>query len=97
MRLTNIHRVLLFDKSPWLKNYINFNNRQRKLLKSLSVLGGNVFIENKERRNEEGKGNVVKKYISHQDYVDCLFEERRFMHTMQTIRSFKHQIEQSLP
>ena len=38
------------------------------------------------------KKNVVKKVISHQDYVDCLFEERKFMHTMQTIRSFKHQL-----
>ena len=28
------------------------------------------------------KKNVVKKGISHQDYVDCLFEERKFMHTM---------------
>ena len=36
--------------------------------------------------------NVVKKDICHQDYVDCLFEERKFMHTMQTIRSFKHQL-----
>ena len=26
------------------------------------------------------------------DYVDFLFEERKFMHTMQTIRSFKHQL-----
>ena len=34
------------------------------------------------------KKNVVKKYISHQDNVDCLFEERKSMHTMQTIRSF---------
>ena len=29
--------------------------------------------------------NVVKKDISHKDYVDFLFEERKFMHTMQTI------------
>ena len=38
------------------------------------------------------KKNVVKKYITHQDYVDCLFKERKFMHTMQTTRSFKHQL-----
>ena len=38
------------------------------------------------------KKNVVKKVISHQDYVDCLFEERKFMHTMQSMRSFKHQL-----
>ena len=39
------------------------------------------------------KKNVVKKDISHQDYVDCLFEERKCMYTtMQTIQSFKHQL-----
>ena len=27
------------------------------------------------------KKNVVKKVIKHQGYVDCLFEERKFMHT----------------
>ena len=37
------------------------------------------------------KKNVFKKDISQQDYVNCLFEERNFMYTMQTIRSFKHQ------
>ena len=44
---------------------------------------------------KKGKGvkkNVVKKGISHQDYIDCLFEEIKFMHTMQTVRSFKHQL-----
>ena len=38
------------------------------------------------------KKKVVKKYISHQDYVDCLFEERKSIHTMQTIQSFKNQL-----
>ena len=38
------------------------------------------------------KKNVVKKDISHQGYVDFLFEERKFMHTTQTIRSFKHHL-----
>ena len=38
------------------------------------------------------KKNAVKKVISHKDYVDFLFEERKCMHTMQTIRSFKHQL-----
>ena len=31
--LTNVHRVLLFDQSPWLKNYINFNICQRTAAK----------------------------------------------------------------
>ena len=34
LRLTNVHRVLLFDQSPWLKNYINFNTRQRAAAKN---------------------------------------------------------------
>ena len=38
------------------------------------------------------KKYVVKNDISHQDYVDCLFEERQFMHTMQTMQSFKNQL-----
>ena len=40
----------------------------------------------------EMKKTKVKKNISHQEYVDCLFEERKFMHAMQTLRSFKHQL-----
>ena len=51
-------------------------------------------LKTKKEEMKKAKGvkkNVVKKDISHQDYVDCLFEERKFMHTMQTIRSFKHQ------
>ena len=34
LRLTNVHRVLSFDQLPWLKNYINFNTRQRTAAKS---------------------------------------------------------------
>ena len=39
------------------------------------------------------KKNAVKKYISHQDYVDFLFEERKFIHTS----TLHHQTEQNLP
>ena len=49
--------------------------------------------EKEEMKKAKGvKKNSVKKDISHQDYVDCLFEERKFMQTMQTIQSFKHQL-----
>ena len=52
-------------------------------------------LKTKKEEMKKAKGvkkNVVKKYISHQDHVDCLFKERKFMHTMQTIPSFKHQL-----
>ena len=50
-------------------------------------------IKKEEMKKTKGaKKNVVKKDISHQDDVDCLFEERKFMHTMQIIRSFNHQL-----
>ena len=40
-----------------------------------------------EMKNEKGvKKNVVKNDISHQDYIDCLFEEKKFMHAVQFIR-----------
>ena len=45
-----------------------------------------------EMKKAKGVKNIVKKDISHQDYVDCLFEEEKFMHTKQTIRLFKHQL-----
>ena len=38
------------------------------------------------------KKNIIKKDISHQDYADCLFKERQFTHTMQTIQSIKDQL-----
>ena len=31
--LANVHRVLSFNQSPWLKNYINFNTRRRTAAK----------------------------------------------------------------
>ena len=42
------------------------------------------------KKAKEVKKNVFKKDISHQDYVDCLFKEKKIMHTRQTIRSFKN-------
>ena len=34
LHLINVHHVLLFDQSPWLKNFINFNTRQRTAAKN---------------------------------------------------------------
>lgn len=34
MRLTNVHRVLSFEQSPWVKAYIDFNTQMRKRAKN---------------------------------------------------------------
>ena len=38
------------------------------------------------------KKNVVKKSISHDDYIDCLFTKREHMRKMNVIRSHLHEI-----
>ena len=45
----------------------------------------NISLKTKKEEIKKAKGmkkNVVKNDISHQDYVDCLFEERKFMRTI---------------
>ena len=97
-----------FDFSGYGKESPFYNDENKKLVGKLKdKLNGEVIEEfvglrakiyslktkkQEMRKAKEQKKNVVKKGISHQDYVDCLFEERKFMHTMQTIRSFKHQL-----
>ena len=52
------------------------------------------FKTKKEEMNKAKgvKKNVFKKDINHQDYIDYLFVERKFIHTLQTTRSFKLQL-----
>ena len=82
----------LFDFSGYKKENPFYNDENRKVIGKMK---DELNVETKKEEMKKAKGlkkNVVKKDISHQDYVDCLFEERKFMHTMQTIRSFKHQL-----
>ena len=98
----------LFDFSRYRKEIPFYNDANKKINGKMKDELNREFIEefvglrakmyslktrNEETKKAKGvKKNVVKKDISLQDYVDCLFEERKFMHTMQTIRSFKHQL-----
>ena len=98
----------LFDFSGYEKESPFYNDETKKVIgKMKDELNGKTIEEfvglmakmyslktKKEgmKKAKEVKKNVVKKYIRLRDYVDCLFEERKYMHTMQTIRSFKHQL-----
>ena len=44
------------------------------------------------KKTKRVKKKLVQKDISHQEYKYFYFAERTFIHTMQSIRSFKHQI-----
>ena len=98
----------LFDFSGYEKESLFYDGENKKVIgKMKDELNGGIIEEFvglrtkmyslKTKKGEMKKAkvvkkNVVKKDISRQDYVDCLFEERKFMHTMQSIRSFKHQL-----
>ena len=61
-----------------------------EIIKEFVSLRAKMFslkTKKEEMKNLKGvKKNVVKKDISHQDYIDCLFEEKKFMHAVQFIR-----------
>ena len=91
----------LFDFSGYEKESPFYNDENKKVIGKMKVkLNGEIIeefvdltakmysLKSKKEEMKKAKGvkkNVVKKDISHQDYVDCLFKERKFMHTMQTI------------
>ena len=98
----------LFNFSGRDKESPLYNDKSKKVIgKTKDQLNGEIIeefvglraqmysLKTKKEEMKKAKGvkkNVVKKDISHQDYVDCLFEERKFINTMQAIRSFKHQL-----
>ena len=100
--------IILFGYCGYEKERPFYDDENKKVIgKMKDELNGEIIEEfvglraklyslktKKEEKKEatEVKKNVVKKDISNQDYIDCLFEERKFMHTMQAIRSFKHQL-----
>ena len=98
----------LFDFSGYKKESPFYDDKKKKVIgKMKDELNGEIIEEfvslranmyslktkKEEMKKAEGmKKNIVKKDISYQDYVDCLFEEKKFMHTMQSIQPFKHQL-----
>ena len=60
-----------------------------EIIKEFSGLRAKIYsLKTKKEEMKKAKGvkkNIVTKDISHQDYVNCLFKERKFIHNMQTI------------
>ena len=89
------------EKSP----FCNGENKQvigkmkdelnRKIIEKFVALKVKMYLTKTKAEDmskaKRVKRKLFKKDISHQDYVDCLFEEIKSMHTMQIIQSFKHQ------
>ena len=85
-----------------------FTNKNKKVLgKFKDELGGvpiseyvglrpkmySVITKEEEIRKAKGiKKNVVKNQITHENYLDWLFEDKTFKHQMNMLRSYNHQI-----
>ena len=49
--------------------------------------------DNKSMKKAKGvKKYVIKKYMTHEDYRNCLFDTSEYLHSMNSIRSIKHQL-----
>ena len=53
------------------------------------------YVKDNEQTARTAKGikkQVIRKNITHDNYIDVLFNNKQIMHTMKTIRSEKHQL-----
>ena len=88
LKLTNIHRALEFNQSPWLKQYIDFNTEKRKNANNafekdfFKLMNNSVFgktMENIRKRVDVRlvtDGNKILKYASKPTYINSkIFNE----------------------
>ena len=97
-----------YDTSNYKKDHFLFNEKNKKVLgKCKDECGGvpikeyagltpkmySVITQTEKIRKAKGvKKNVVKNQITHQNYLDCLFNCKTFKHSMDMLRSYNHQI-----
>ena len=88
MKLKKVHRVLEFDQSPWLKEYIDFNTSKRTIAKNsfekdfFKLMNNSVFGKTMENLRKRVDVKLVTdekkllKWVSRPTYVSCkIFNE----------------------
>ena len=74
MILTKIHRKLVYKKSKWLKNYIEFNIEKRKIAKRNKDDFGNVFFK---LMNNAFYGKTLENVRNRQN-IEIVYNKDRF-------------------
>ena len=72
--LTKIHRKLVYKKTRWLKNYIQFNIEKRKIAKRNKDDFGNVFFK---LMNNAFYGKTLENVRNRQN-IEIVYDRDRF-------------------
>ena len=98
-----------FDNSDYPEDNLFFNNMNKKVIGKFKDEAAGVpvvefvglqskmysYVKDNEQTARTAKGikkQVIRKNITHDNYIDVLFNNKQIMHTMKTIRSEKHQL-----
>ena len=98
-----------FDNSDYPEDNLFFNNINKKVIGKFKDEAAGVlvvefvglrskmysYVKDNEQTARTAKGikkQVIRKNITHDNYIDVLFNNKQIMHTMKTIRSEKHQL-----
>ena len=98
-----------FDNSDYPENSPYFNKTNKKVIGKFKDEAAGVpvvefiglrskmysYIKDNDEGGKTAKGikkNVIRKNITHDNYIDVLFNNKQMQHTMKTIRSNNHQL-----